>query len=320
MDSLRQTLETGQPQRVEYALSVQAGLRWFEGRTQLLAPDFGSRPMVLMLVRDITERVEAAERLAAAKEQAETANRAKSAFLAAMSHELRTPLNAIIGFSEIMLHELFGALGSPHYHEYARHIQSSGRHLLDLINNVLDMSKLEAGRFTLDEGWVTVADALESCRALAALPADRGGVVLTVSCPPDLPRLYADERALRQILLNLLANAVKFTPPDGRVEVEAAVRQEEGQDAFVITVRDTGIGIAADALVTIAQPFQQADSSIARRFGGTGLGLSISSNLIELHGGSLRIESVVGSGTTVTLRFPAARIDHQTVAEAAQPA
>ncbi len=329
METLRLTLDSGQPQRVEYALTVQAGPRWFEGRTQMLTSDFGARPMVLVLARDITDRVEAAERLAAAKEQAEAANHAKSAFLATMSHELRTPLNAIIGFSEIMLHELFGALGSPRYYEYARHIQNSGRHLLDLINNVLDMSKLEAGRFMLDEAWVTVPEALESCRALAALPADRGGVALTVACPADLPRLFADERALRQILLNVLVNAVKFTPQGGRVEVEAGVRDGDGESgsgpeasrgAFVITVRDTGIGIAADALARIAQPFQQADSSIAQRFGGTGLGLSISRNLIELHGGTLHIESELGRGTTVTILFPAGRVARRTVAEAAQPA
>ncbi|SMH56696.1 PAS domain S-box protein [Azospirillum agricola] len=319
METLRRTLETGQPQRAEYPLAVQAGQRWFEGRTQMLAADFGNRPMVMVLARDITDRVETAERLAAARDQAEAANRAKSAFLATMSHELRTPLNAIIGFSDIMLHELFGPLGSPRYHDYARHVQNSGRHLLELINDVLDMSKLEAGRLTLEEGWVDVADTLESCRALMAVPAEHGGLSLTVACPPDLPALLADERALRQVLLNLFANAVKFTPEGGRVEVEAGVRPDGDGKAggFAITVRDTGIGIAPDALARIAEPFQQADSSITRRFGGTGLGLSISRNLVELHGGSLVIDSELGRGTAVTILFPAARAGIPTVAKVA---
>ncbi|WP_298368233.1 PAS domain S-box protein [Azospirillum sp.] len=312
MASLRQTLATGQPQRMEYQLTVQSGLRWFEARTQMLADDFGARPSMLMLVRDITDRVESEERLAAAKEQAEAANRAKSAFLATMSHELRTPLNAIIGFSDIMLHELFGPLGSSRYRDYARHVQNSGRHLLDLINDVLDMSKLEAGRFTLDEEWIDLAETLESCRALAALPAERGHVRLTVAVPPALPRLFADERAVRQVLLNVLANAVKFTPSGGRVEVEVGIPIDGGD--LVVTVRDTGIGIAPDALANIAEPFQQADSSIARRFGGSGLGLSISRNLIDLHGGSLTIDSALGQGTTVRILFPAARVERTAAA------
>ncbi len=316
MDSLRRTLSTGQPQRMEYQLTVQSGLRWFEARTQKLADDFGARPSVLMLVRDVTERIEAEDRLAAAKEQAEAANRAKSAFLATMSHELRTPLNAIIGFSDIMLHELFGPLGNPRYHDYARHVQNSGRHLLELINDVLDMSKLEAGRFTLDEHWIDLADALESCRALSILPAERGHVQLTMTIPPDLPRLYADERAVRQVLLNVMANAVKFTPSGGRVEVEVCCGggSGEAQGDLVVTVRDTGIGIAPDALATIAEPFQQADSSIARRFGGSGLGLSISRNLIDLHGGTLTIDSDLDRGTTVRILFPAARVERPALA------
>ncbi|WP_042699629.1 ATP-binding protein [Azospirillum sp. B506] len=272
-----------------------------------IKPVYDDRGMVTVLVveaRDITERVEAAERLATALDQAEAANRAKSAFLATMSHELRTPLNAIIGFSDIMLHELFGPLGSPRYRDYARHVQNSGRHLLDLINDVLDMSKLEAGRYTLDESWLEPADAIETCRALAAVPADAGGVTLAVECAPDLPTLLADERALRQVLLNLLSNAVKFTPRGGRVTVSAL---QEADGGIVIAVRDTGIGIPADALARILEPFQQADSSIPGRFGGTGLGLSICRDLMGLHGGSLSIESEPDRGTIVTIRFPACR-------------
>ncbi|AWK87802.1 PAS domain S-box protein [Azospirillum thermophilum] len=314
MEAIRRTLETGQPQRVDYALTVQAGLRWFEGRTQVLTTGFDLRPMVLVLTRDVTDRVLAAERLAAAKEQAETAARSKSTFLATMSHELRTPLNAIIGFSEIMLHELFGPMGSQRYLDYARNIQNSGRHLLELINDVLDMSKLEAGRYMLEEAWVEVPEALQSCLALASAPAEKGEVVLALSAAPELPLLLADERALRQVVLNLLSNAVKFTPPGGRVTVEAGLRPD---GRFAVTVTDTGIGIAADALPRLAQPFQQADSSITRRFGGTGLGLSISRSLMELHGGSLEIASVEDEGTTVTLLFPAERLSGRKAAAAA---
>ena len=303
--ALRGTVETGQPRIVEFPLSVPAGARWFEGRTQPLPPDFGPVPMVLMVLRDVTERVLAAERLAAAKELAESANRAKSAFLATMSHELRTPLNAIIGFSEIMAHEMFGPLGNARYGDYARHIQNSGTHLLDLINDVLDMSKLEAGRYTLEDKSIDVMDLLHACAALAAVPALQGGVTLDIVPARDLPGLRADDRALRQVVLNLLSNAVKFTPPTGRVTIAAALREDGG---LAITVADTGIGIAPEALRSIAEPFHQADSSISRRFGGTGLGLSISRNLVELHGGTLSIDSAPGRGTTVTVLLPAARV------------
>ena len=283
-----------------------------------IKPVFDDRGAVTVLVvegRDITERVEAAERLAAALDQAEAANRAKSAFLATMSHELRTPLNAIIGFSDIMLHELFGPLGNPRYHDYARHVQNSGRHLLDLINDVLDMSKLEAGRYTLDESWLEPAVAVETCRALAAVPADAGGVTLESGGIPALPRQMADERALRQVLLNLLSNAVKFTPRGGRVTVTAGLEADGG---LAIAVRDTGIGIPADALTRILEPFQQADSSIPGRFGGTGLGLSICRDLMALHGGSLSIDSEPGCGTVVTIRFPADRVAQPVAADGMQ--
>nr|WP_049961766.1 HAMP domain-containing sensor histidine kinase [Methylobacterium sp. B34] len=204
-----------------------------------------------------------------------------------------------------MLHELFGSLGSPRYRDYVRHVQNRGGHLLDLINDVLDMSKLEAGRYTLDESWLEPADAIETCRALAAIPADAGGVTLEVDCPPCLPKLLADERALRQVLLNLLSNAVKFTPRGGRVTV-SALREEDG--GIAITVRDTGIGIPADALARILEPFQQADSSIPARFGGTGLGLSICRDLMALHGGGLSLDSEPGCGTAATIRFPVCRV------------
>ena len=303
--AIAHTLETGEPQTVEYRLSVPAGRRWFEGRMAPLPRDFGPEPMVLLLARDVTERVLAAERLAQAKEQAESAHRIKSNFLATMSHELRTPLNAIIGFSEVMVHRVFGPLGCDRYGEYARHIHQSGTHLLDLINDVLDMSKLEAGRYTLDEREFRLEEVLESCLTVSAVPAQAGAVELIPALAPSLPRLRADERALRQIVLNLLSNAVKFTPSGGRVTLCAGLAPD---GELEIAVTDTGIGIEPEALDVITEPFQQADNSISRRFGGTGLGLAICRNLMELHGGTLAIDSTVGQGTTVTARFPAERV------------
>ena len=259
----------------------------------------------LIVVRDITERLLAAERLARAKEMAESASRTKSAFLATMSHELRTPLNAIIGFSELMLHQVFGPMGNTRYVEYARHIQNSGTHLLELINDVLDMSKLEAGRYMLDERPIHVADLLDGCLTVASVAADQGRVTLDRVIPPALPFLCGDERAVRQVVLNLLSNAVKFTPEEGRVTLSAGLTADGD---LTIVVQDTGIGIEDEALARITEPFQQADTSIARRFGGTGLGLAISRSLMELHGGTLVFASTVGQGTTVTMRFPGVRV------------
>ena len=267
----------------------------------------GSGRVVLLVAeaRDITERVHAAERLAQAKEQAEIANRIKSDFLATMSHELRTPLNAIIGFSEIMVHQVFGPIGSARYAEYAHHIHQSGSHLLDLINDVLDMSKLEAGRYTLEEREIRLDEVLGSCLAVSTVPAENGGVALVSEIHPLLPALRGDERAVRQVVLNLLSNAVKFTPPGGQVTLSVAPAPD---GALEMRVADTGVGIEPAALARITEPFQQADNTISRRFGGTGLGLAISRSLTELHGGTLRIESTVGQGTTVTVRFPAERV------------
>ncbi|WP_448190380.1 PAS domain S-box protein [Azospirillum sp. sgz301742] len=304
-DAITRTLRGDGPQTMEYPLIVPAGRRWFEARTTALPADFAPTPMVLVLARDVTERVEAAERLAQAKEQAESANRIKSNFLATMSHELRTPLNAIIGFSEIMVHQVFGPIGSARYAEYAHHIQQSGMHLLDLINDVLDMSKLEAGRYIIEEREIKLEELLDSCLTVSALPAESNGVTLERAALATLPRLRADERAVRQVVLNLLSNAVKFTPAGGRVTLSAGLAAD---GALEIVVADTGIGIDPAALQTIAKPFQQADNTISRRFGGTGLGLAISCNLMELHGGTLSIASTVGRGTTVTVRFPRERV------------
>lgn len=295
-----------QVETVEFPLELADGARWFEARFTAMTDMPGDESYVLQITRDVTEKVEAAARLADAKEQAEAANRTKSAFLATMSHELRTPLNAVIGFSEIMLSEMFGPVGSNRYRGYVQSIHESGGHLLSLINDVLDISKLEAGKYALEESWVNVADAVAHCCALTDSSAQAAELRFDRRVADDLPEMYCDERALRQVLLNLLSNAVKFTPPGGRVALTA---ERDADGSLRIAIADTGIGIPADALSRIAQPFQQVDNSIARRFGGTGLGLAISRNLMELHGGRLEIQSAEARGTIVAAVFPAERFD-----------
>jgi signal transduction histidine kinase len=242
--------------------------------------------------------------LRTARDEAETASRAKSAFLANISHELRTPLNAINGFSQIMKDQMFGPLGNPRYVQYAGLIHESGRHLLQLIEDILDLSKIESGSVELQESTFGAAAAVEVSVGLLIERARRDGVQLYTRIAPDLPDLHADERRFRQIALNLVANAVKFTPEGGTVVVSAG-RDEDG--AFVLTVGDTGVGIAAEDMARIMAPFVQGGESGDRNLEGAGLGLPLVKLLVDLHGGELAIESTPGKGTTVTVRMPAAR-------------
>jgi signal transduction histidine kinase len=241
--------------------------------------------------------------LMAARDQAETAQRARGQFLANMSHELRTPLNAVLGFSDIFRQELLGPIGNPKYREFAQDIHSSGRHLLDIINNILDLTKIDSGKLELADDEVDVAELLEFCGKLVADTARSGNVALEIAAPTEALTLRGDTIRLRQILLNLLSNAIKFTPAGGRI----AVSSEMAGDAFVLSVSDTGIGMTPDEAQKAMLPFYQVDNSNARRYQGTGLGLPLTKSLVELHGGSIRIDSTHVQGTVVTVSLPMAR-------------
>lgn len=244
------------------------------------------------------------ESLRQAALMAEDANSAKSKFLAIVSHELRTPLNAVIGFSDILRMETFGKLGDPHYREYADHINEAGRHLLAIISDILDASKIEAGALELEDEVFEVAGTVENVLPLIADKATASDVTLSVSLSAGLPALRADRRRVAQILLNLVSNAVKFTPKGGRVDIMAAVDETGG---VVISVADTGIGIAAEDIPLVLAPFGQVASAQSRQHAGTGLGLPLTKALVELHGGEMTLESRPGVGTAVRCRFPAHR-------------
>ena len=255
--------------------------------------------------RDITEQVATQKALQTAKEEAETANRTKSEFLANISHELRTPLNAIIGFSELMLAQHGSAAENTKHRGYLEDIHSSGLHLLSLINDILDLSKIEAGAENLDEEVLDVGEVAGAVMRVVRQRAETSGVSIGCSPTDGLPALRADERKLKQALLNLLVNAIKFTPEGGRVELDIRCDAESG---YVFQVRDNGIGMAPEDIPVALRQFGQIDSALNRKYEGTGLGLPLTKALIEMHGGSLALESSLGAGTTATLTLPAWRI------------
>jgi len=255
--------------------------------------------------RDVTEERKREFDLLDTMEVAEAANRSKSAFLAHMSHELRTPLNAVLGFSEIIRDQHFGKTGSAKYIEYAGDIYDSGRHLLALVNDVLDMSRIEAGRYELVEEHVDLHALIDSSIAMVAPRAGDSRIQLRSRLEDDLPPLRCDSRSIKQVALNLLSNAVKFTESGGTVTVSGNLAAD---GALELRVADTGVGIPVDHIERVFEPFHQVDDAMRRRSGGSGLGLAIPRSLVVLHGGTIELESEVGVGTTAIVRFPAERV------------
>ena len=263
------------------------------------------------LERSQEQLAELARKYETEKVKAESANKAKSEFLANMSHELRTPLNAINGFSEIMMNEMFGPLGDQRYKGYSQDIHSSGQHLLALINDILDMSKIEAGKMNLKFEPMHLEDVAEDAVRLVRNRAEAAGLKLGVEFP-HLPEIEADYRAVKQVLLNLLSNAIKFTPRAGSVTVRAEVRRDPFGDMVKVSVIDTGIGIAKEDLARLAKPFEQVESQFSKTTQGTGLGLALTKSLITMHDGVLEMHSQPGEGTTVSFTLPVRQSEQRT--------
>ena len=281
-------------------MPIYAFQLFFDGRRMTYRMDEDSR--LRFEVEDLARELEDARDEALRKRfEAETANASKTAFLANMSHELRTPLNAILGFSEIIAKECFGAVGSPRYKEYAGDIHASGSHLLSLINDLLDVAKIEAGRMEIEPEPLDARKIFDTTLKIIGAKARERNQQLVIEVDPSTPQLWADERALKQILINLVSNAVKFTPEGGRIDVVAGRARGGG---FQIMVQDNGPGIPRDKLDRIFKPFSQVDNRYDRQGGGTGLGLALVRGLAELHGGRAWIESEQGNGCRAYVVLP----------------
>jgi signal transduction histidine kinase len=309
------------------ALSRNEALTHWRG-TMLVQKGAGTALVTALLLmawylnREFTARLNAYGQLSAtvleldrARLAAEESSRVKSQFMAHMSHELRTPLNAIIGFSEMIRDAVMGPINTR-YRDYAVDIHKSGAHLLRLINDVLDLSKVEAGRLDLHEETVSLAGLVDDCQRLVTDRLTAGELKLSIELPPDLPAIRGDAQRLKQVLLNLLSNAVKFTPRGGCILLSAAMTAEGG---IALAIRDTGIGMAPDEIPLALEPFRQLDGAFNRRFEGTGLGLPLARRLAEMHGGQLQIASATGEGTTATLILPASRVIERAPATPDQP-
>lgn len=257
-----------------------------------------------LLQANVSRTKQRTEELERAKISAETANRSKSMFLANMSHELRTPLNAIIGFTDFIRSETLGKIQPQQYSDYINDVNESGKHLLNVINAILDMSKIEANRVELHEDYIDAQEAAGTVVRMMRETAKKRGVSVAMTAGADLPDLFADAQLLRQILLNLISNAIKFSNSGGSVSVDVRV---DGEGQFVFSVADEGIGIAEEDMARVMEPFGQAEVSLSRRSEGTGLGLPLCKALAEAHGGTLTLRSKLGTGTTAIVTFPPAR-------------
>ncbi len=263
----------------------------------------GSAAMLMRVTGDIVMR--RAEELERQRRRAEAANESKTQFLAGMSHELRTPLNAIIGFADLIRMQLFGPVDPPRYLEYVEDIHDSGRHLLHMINELLDMAKIEAGRFDLHEDVIDLAHIGTEVLRMLRQSIETARVKLDVCMPAALPLIRADEQQVRRVVVNLLSNAIKFTPAGGNIIMSG---RECPDGSLELTVTDTGIGIPADKLDKVLEPFEQVENSFTRTRAGTGLGLPLTKAMVEVHGGTLTLESEMGQGTRVCVLLPAERI------------
>jgi PAS domain S-box-containing protein len=302
MEAIRSLRQVGQSIIVTHRnLHRDGHWVWIEStaRALLIGAD-GQAAEIIIVSRDITERKCAEDELAAAYARAEAASATKSRFLANMSHELRTPLNAIIGFSEIIRRELFGPVGPARYKEYAQLIQDSGGHLLELINDILDMSKIEAGKFDLRLEPIDLDDLIRSSLKLVETRAQQARLIIALELGEDKPHIHADRRAIKQVLLNLLTNSIKFTPPGGAITISV----QSLSDGIALQVRDTGIGIAEKDLPRVTMPFEQVTHDPMLAQAGSGLGLALVQSLVALHMGTLKIDSMPGEGTLVTVFLP----------------
>jgi cell cycle sensor histidine kinase DivJ len=307
LTALSRCSANGEPITVEFRVrpsspSGQERYLWVEMRCRPLQTSRGAAhpPEVLAGTRDISERKAQEEELLRARDEAESASRAKTQFLASMSHELRTPLNAVIGFSEILNRELFGALGEQRYRDYARMIHESGEHLLHVVNDILDMSKIEAGKFKLVKEPFDVGSLITSCAEVMRHAAEAKQLTLVTEVPQGMPELVADKRACKQMLLNVISNAIKFTDAGGGVRISARA----GNGIIELAVADNGIGIAEQDLPKLGNPFVQAGNAYNRSHDGAGLGLSVVKGLARLHGGRFEIASKLGRGTIATIVLP----------------
>jgi PAS domain S-box-containing protein len=276
---------------------------WISENARRVNDDDGQFLFYEGTVQDITAKIESDLAMRQALQETQEAARAKAAFLAAMSHELKTPLNAVIGFSDMMLQEIYGPVEPERYRSYVADIHSNGGRLLAMINDILDLTRIEGKLMGLDESEVCVLDAImTACKSMAGMAPEPGQIAVDV--PAGLPLLKADPKRIRQILNHILSNAVKFTPKEGRIAAKAWLDETGG---IAIAIEDSGIGMAPDLISHALQPFKQLDGSLARRFEGAGLGLPLASALVRLHGGKLAIDSTPGIGTKVTIAFPPAR-------------